>query len=96
MVYFVEGTAVEELFDDLLGVWHEEAKKLNNGKTINKLPVAGTSILVLHTILIWILLQVIQSWYFIQSWYIQFIHTGIIDLHTNLAPANNFTSNKLY
>ena len=24
------------------------------------------------------------------------MHTGIIDLHTNLVPANNFTSNKLY
>ena len=27
---------------------------------------------------------------------IQSIHTGIIDLHPNLAPANNFTGNNLY
>ena len=42
------------------------------------------------------LLQVIQSWHVILSWYIRSIHTGIIDLLPNLARANNVTSYKLY
>ena len=50
--------------------------ELNNGKT-NKLPVAGNPILILHTILIWIQLQVIQSWFFILYTQVLLIYTQI-------------------
>ena len=78
--------------------------KLNKWKTINKLPVAGNLIVILlgYYIIVattcFLLKDVILLWSVDchSGSSMNSIHTGIIDMCTNLAPANNSTNNKLY
>ena len=57
--------------------------KLNNGRTINKLPVAGDPITILHAMLTWTLLQVVQSWYS-YSFDIYNLYTEVLLIYTQI------------
>ena len=79
--------------------------KLNKWKTIiNELPVAGNPILILLGYYIsvatagFLLYDVIllESLDWHSGSNMNSIHTGIIDMYTDLKPANNATNNKLY